>query len=453
MRRFNRRVLQKGLRKAALLGLVGLVVLLAGCDALRGTLNGLVGTLGGTPTPTGNLALLTPTRAATVTIGTPPSPSATPTPTLVVWLPPEFDPAGGTPAGALLGKRLDEFARLNKVEVRVRIKASSGPGGLFDSLSAASAAAPLALPSIIALPRGDLETAALKGLISPLDGVSQVIEQADWYAYARELARVEGATFDLPFAGDALVLAYRPTALTGTFTDWSTAVRVNQPVGFAAGDPQALFVLLLYQSAGGVLENAQQRPTLQPEALSRALQILADGEQRNVFPYWLSQYETNGQVWQAYRDGRVNALVTWSSNYLAALPPDTTAVPLPMVDDTALTLATGWGWAVADPLPERRALNVKLVEFLTDPDFLAAWSEQAGVLPTRPSSLAGWSNQSLKNFLDPVAKAAHARPSADQLASLGPVLKEAALKVLKHESDVTQAAKAASEKLAIPETK
>jgi hypothetical protein len=220
-----------------------------------------------------------------------------------------------------------------------------------------------------------------------------------------------------------------------------------------AGDPQALLVLTLYQSLGGKIEDAQGRPMLQPELLSQVLQLLADGEQRGIFPYWMSQYETYAQVWQAFRDGRVNALVAWTSDYLATLPADTTANPLPALGADQMTLATGWGWAVSDPLPDRRVLSMKLAEFLSDSSFLAGWTEAAGYLPTRPSSLAAWSNGSLKTMLSPVAITAQARPSNDMLSSQGVVLKEATLKVLKRDTDATQAAQAAAERLAAPQNR
>jgi ABC-type glycerol-3-phosphate transport system substrate-binding protein len=451
-----------------------LIVLLAGCDLVRGldlpgvsspnqtepatsghsaangaTRDATAGAMAGGETPVGTLGPQTPGPA------TPRSSSPTPGfEVLTLWVPPEFDPDSGGAAGEILRRRLDAFSQENGgVRVQVRVKAAGGPGGLLESLNATSAVAPMALPSVVALPRPDLEIAALKGLVYPLDGLSNAIDAPDWYGYARQLAMVQGTTFALPFAGDALVIAYRPGAVAVPPIDWESLSRLGQPLAFPAGDPQALFVLALYQGLGGVVEDAQRRPTLQADVLSRVLQTLADGEQRGVFPYWLSQYETGGQVWQAYRDLRVNALVTWASNYLSTLPPDTSAAPLPALGEDALTLATGWGWAVADPIPERRALSARLVEALAEGDFLAEWTEAAGYLPTRPSSLAAWKNGSLKTLLSPVAAAAQARPTGDQLASLGPVLEEAALKVLKRESDPTQAAKAASERLAMPETK
>ena len=104
-------------------------------------------------------------------------------------------------------------------------------------------------------------------------------------------------------------------------------------------------------------------------------------------------------------------------------------------------------------MPERRALAVRLAEFLAGGEFISDWTEAAGYLPARPSALAGWSNQSLKTLLSPVAVSARARPSSDQLNVLGPVLKEAALIVIRGESDPTKAAQAAAERLLVPENR
>jgi multiple sugar transport system substrate-binding protein len=433
-------------------GLAILLLALVGCNLPAGVrLPGFLFPATATPP-------VEPTPSATETPQTAATPQATggtPVPqSLVLWVPPGFDPAADTPSGKLLKARLAAFSRENGgVQVFVRVKAPSGPGGLLESLSSAAAAAPLAMPSLVALSRPDIETAALKGLIQPLDGLSSLIDGTDWYDYARGLAMVQGATFALPFAGDALLIAYRPAQVIAPPSGIDAIFRLGQPFAFPAADPQALFILSLYESSGGVVEDAQRRPTLQPEVLSQVLSFIDNGENRGIFPYWLSQYETSGQAWQAYQEGRVNVLATWASDYLATLPADTTAIPMTTLSKDPLSLATGWGWAIADPLSERRVLSVKLAEYLSDGAFLATWTEAAGYLPTRPSALAAWTNQSLKTLLGPVATSARARPSVDQLASLGPVLKEATLKVLKRESDPAQAAKAAAEKLAVPESK
>lgn len=140
-----------------------------------------------------------------------------------IWVPPQFDPENNTPGGVLLKNRLKAFEDQNPdVKVQVRVKAVTGPGSLLETLAAANAAAPLALPSLVALPRPDLETAALKGLIYPLDKLLETtIDDPDWFAYARQMALIQGSTFGLPFAGDGLLLLYRPAHVNMHSGDWA----------------------------------------------------------------------------------------------------------------------------------------------------------------------------------------------------------------------------------------
>jgi ABC-type glycerol-3-phosphate transport system substrate-binding protein len=387
------------------------------------------------------------------------TPSATPqiqvTPTdtepapssLTVWIPPEFASGENDRAGVLLKSHLDEFARANRIQLDIRLKSTSGASNLLESLTATYDVAPMALPGVIALPRSDLENAALKGLVYPMDGLSTLIDDKDWYDYARQLAMVQGVTFGLPFAGDGLVMVYRPAKVITPPATWEAALKLSQPVALPAGSQQGLVTMALYRSVGGEVEDAQRRPTLQADRLSKVLDLYKQGVDRNIFPIWMAQYETDGQVWQAFQEGRVNAAIAWSSSFLNNPPPDSSALPLPSMGSAPSTLATGWVWAVADPLPARRALSVKLAEWLVDPTFLAEWSEAAGYLPTRPSVMAAWKDQTLKGIFSQVALSAQARPSNDLITSLGPVLKEAVVKIIRKEADPTQAAGAAAEQL------
>ncbi len=373
---------------------------------------------------------------------------------LTLWLPPQFDPSGNNPAAKLLTDRLNSFMDENPdVEVQVRIKAASGPGSLLETLSAASAAAPNALPSLIALSRSDLETAALKGLIFPLDGLlSKSIDDIDWYTYARQSALIQGSTFGLPFAGDALLLVFRSGHVTQPTDEWAGILRQGQPVAIPAADPEALFTLDLYQALGGTVADAQGRPLLQADILAQVLKLYSDGSKAGVFPVWLAQYQTDGQAWQAYHEQNAQWLVTWSSNYLAELPTDSTAMLLPSLGTNHLSLATSWLWALSDPQPERRALAVRLAEYLADGDFLSNWEAAAGYLPTRPTALAMWPDQNIQSLLSQVVLSAQLRPNNDLTSSLGPVLADATLQVIKHQTDPVQAAQAAAERLATSNT-
>lgn len=419
-----------------------LATLLGSCQVLQSWLPS-------NPTPQASLptsaATLLPAETAIVT----PAAGAEETQTLTVWLPPQFDPNDGTEAGNLLRERLNTFARENGVSLIVRIKAENGPAGLLEALEITGVAAPDALPALIALPRTQMETAALKGLIYPLTGLTNELEENDWYPYAAELAAVQGTPFCLPFAGDALVLLYRPTRLPVPAKDWQGILYTNQTLLLSAGDPQALFTLALYRAAGGSLDDEFGRPTLDENTLSGVLEFYQRGAQLNTLPSWLAQLTSDSLAWQAYREQRANWIVTWASNYLSELPADTNVVQLPAFTGQ-VGMADGWVWCLTDPQVDRRALSVKLAETLVTSEYLADWTEAAGYLPTRPSALATWANPSLSAPLQEILINARLRPENEIVDNLGPVLQEAVLQVLEKHMDAATAAKQAAEKISLP---
>lgn len=369
---------------------------------------------------------------------------------LQVWVPPQFDPASGTTAGDLLAERLLSFSRRRPgVRVDVRVKAVEGPGGLLDTLTTASAAAPLALPDLVALPRGLMETAALKGLLHPYDSLSLAMEDEDWYDYARDLARIQNSVFGLPFAGDALLLVYRPAIIPTPPADWVSALQASGPMIFPAADTQALFTLAMYQAASGEVRDDQGRPFLDVQPLTDVLSFYNDASQAGLMPFWLTQYASDDQAWDAMVENRANLAVTWASRYLGNMLADTSAAPMPTKSGSPYTLATGWVWAMAAPA-EKQQLAAQLAEFLTDSDFLARWSQAAGYLPSRPSSLQGWENSSQQKIAADVLNSAHLYPPTDILSSLGPALQGAAVQVLKDQAEPLIAAQQAVNALSVP---
>jgi multiple sugar transport system substrate-binding protein len=406
---------------------------------------------------------LNPPPQTTPRVETPVLPTPTPqkTPTAVppdvtrpmeitLWVPPQMDPSNGSSSAMLFQAQIDDFASQNAdIEVRVRVKDSSGPGSLIESLSAATVAATQAVPSLVALPRSDLETAALKGLIYPIDDLSTLMDDSDWYPYARELAVISDSTFGLPFGGDSLLLVYRPERVGIEPDDWYAMLSLGRPIIFPAGDPHGSATLALYQSAGGAVQNAQRRPVLQANVLVDVLNLYSDGARQGAFPPWIGQLQTDEQAWQAYEEQRANLLVTWSSRYLMTLPVDSNAAPLPSLGDQEFSLATGWVWAVSDPDPERRAVAVRLAEHLVESEFLSGWNAASGLLPPRPVSLENWPNQSLRSLIEPLVLSMQVRPSNDITASLGPVLQDAALDVIRNQVEPSSAAEAAADQLNI----
>lgn len=429
------------------------VFFLAAALALQGCASWLAPFLPGNevvPTPTTETIPQTPAPLPTVaTEPVAPIPGVT---TITLWVPPQFNPESENSAGSLLRAHLDAFMEANPgVLIVTRVKASSGAGGLLESLTASVAAAPGSVPSIVALTRSDLEQAAVKGLILPLDGVSDLAGDPDWYEYARQVGRVQNSTFGLPFAGDALVLVHRP-AESGqvSLASWEDIFNRNLLVVAPIDDGQAMFTLAQYHSAGGKTQDPEGRPFLDKEILTQVLTNYGQGIGRGSFPTWLTQIQTNGQAWQSFLEGQGSMVIAYSSNFLADLPPDAAVASLPGLDGQPSTLATGWSWALADTNPLTRETSVKLMEYLSDSTFLADWTAAAGYLPTRPSVLTGWSNQTLTPVLNQVILSAEVKPANEVLTGLGPVLREAVLSVFNGLATPEQAAETAVGKLGGP---
>lgn len=397
-----------------------------------------------------------PTTAITpVRQSSPPPATASPTPAgpvkLRLWLPPQFDPAANTPAGQLFRARLDEFRKRRPgIELEVRVKSVDGPGGLLDSLSAASAAAPQAVPDLVALPRDLLEAAALKGLLRPYNNLTKALEDPDWYAYARQLSSLQDTIYGLPFAGDGLALVYRPEVAPQPPGDWSVSPENSPMMVFPAADPQALFTLALYQSKGGQVQDDQGRPKIESLALTEVLTYYQQAKIAGIMPELLTQYQSDEQVWDAFQDGRADLVVTWASRFLGEPADERAIAPIPTQDGAPYTLATGWVWALSAPESRGQQAAVELAEFLTEKEFLASWTEAAGVLPTRPSSLGRWQRESLRPILGEIAKSAHVLPAADILIGLGGPLWQATMDVLNGQTDPASAARTASTSLTGP---
>ena len=386
------------------------------------------------------------------------------TKTLRIWVPPQFDPAAQTPAGELLRNRLDEFAKRRPgVTIDVRVKALDGPSGLLSALTAASAAAPLAMPDLIALPHDLMEMAALKGLLHPLDNLTKAMDDDDWYEYARQLAYLQDDIYGLPMAGDAQILVYRPKKLPSPPKNWQQAQELVLPLLFPAADPRATLTLAFYQASGGAVHDDEGKPFLDTQTLAEVFAFFAQSSENESLPYWLTQYQDDLQVWEAFaNEQRSDLVVTWATRYLETVATQnitatqsftTTQLaiaPLPMPDGKPFTLASGWVWALATPRQENQVLSTELAEFLTDSNFLAAWTQASHYLPPRPSALQAWQDQEGISVLDSIMRSAQLLPSEDIIAILGPPLQQAAIQMLKEQGDPLTTAQQAAGSLNKP---
>ncbi len=358
--------------------------------------------------------------------------------TLTVWLPPQFDPAGGSLAAGMLQTRLGEFSEQHpQVHISVRVKAEGGAGGLLDSLLRAQQAAPLALPDLALLPGALIPSAVESQVLQANAALGIELNSEDWYPFAKQMVSLDGLTYGLPFAGDALVLAYRSTAVAQAPATWQQLLAARKPMGFAAADPQAQFALAQLLS----LQSSQDEIdfTIAEENLPTLFEFLADAQAKEIFPYWLSQYQSNEQTWQAFTEGRLPMTAAWTSQVFANQQGEINGAPMPTKSGESFTLAKGWVWAITATDEQVAALAADLAQFLTAPEFLAQYSAAAGLLPARASSLAAWSPNANQALASQILSTAVAMPDEATLNKWGQALLPAVIAVLKQENTPAQA--------------
>jgi ABC-type glycerol-3-phosphate transport system substrate-binding protein len=339
----------------------------------------------------------------------------------------------------MLQSRLGEFSEQHpQVRINTRVKAEAGAGGLLDSLLSAQQAAPLALPDLALLPGSLLPLAAEANVLQPIAAVSDALNSDDWYPFAKQIVSWQSEDYGLPFVGDALVLAYRSTAVPSAPANWQQLLAARNSLGFAAADPQALFILMQLLSL-----QSDQEPSanfvVSTEDLTDVFEFLADGQAQEVFPYWLNQYQNSDQTWQAFTEGSLPMTVAWTSQVFANQQSEIVGTPLPTRDGKPFTVLRGWVWAITATNADRAALAADLAEFLASPEFLAQYSAAASLLPLRPTSLAAWSPDDRQALASQIIVTAAALPDQNTLEIWGKAVSPAVIAILKQEMTTAQA--------------
>lgn len=432
-----------------------LVVLLGGCEFqvdVRELVNQIVEQVVPPPETTETPFAATPTVDSTEVVAvTPTIPVISGPVELVLWVPPQFNPEADTPESILFKQRIEEFeASHEDVFITVRVKSVSGATGLLEALTITHGAATQALPSLIALPRSDLETAVSRNLLIPFDTYSSEIDNPDWYDYAQNLTVIGGSSYGLPFAGDAMVMVYRPSIVGEPPATWEDLISRGEPIAFPAADPQSFLTLALYLSSGGDLESTQRLPQLNLDILTQIYQLYADGAQSGVFPLWLTQLQRDTEAWTAYNELRSNWVITWLNRHLSDPADDSDLASFPEISNTPTTLADGWVWCLTDPRMEAHELSVELAEFLVDPDYLSEWTPLVGALPVRPSTLSGFENQELRNKLGQIALFSHIRPNNEIVNIIGLIMQDQLVQVLSGKTTAPFAAQAIIDRIGNP---
>jgi ABC-type glycerol-3-phosphate transport system substrate-binding protein len=393
-----------------------LALLITGCSSLDPLLS--------TPTP------VAVTEAAS-------TPQADPTPTLTtnqprllrVWLPPRFDPNAETPAAGLLKQRLLDFeSEYPGIRLEIRIKSEVD---ILDALAVTNNAAPDAMPDLIALSYADMQAVAAAGFLHPLEGLTSVLQNPDWYGFARELGHYQNTEYGIPFACDVLLVVHRSAFFSEKPAGWDAVFESNARMVFPVSGPAAHFPLSLYLSENKPLLDDQGTVTLDEGALVRLFSFFARGIETGAAPPFTRDYQMDSQALQFFRGGGADLAVVRASSDV--LSPSGEYLPLWGLDNDPYTIGDGWVWALAGSSAENQPLAVELASYLVESGFMSGWTRAQGVLPTRPQALDDWEEEGLKTSLTEVLRSAHPLPPQDVTSVVAPILQEALIRVFNGE--------------------
>jgi len=370
---------------------------------------------------------------------------------LKIWLPPEFSPDRGDLAATILQTQLDNFRVENpNVQIEIRLKQEIGAGGLLDSLEAAQIAAPLALPDIVLLSSDLLPSAIEKNLLTPLDDHLSAPLGEDWYSFGIQSVISDGQIYGIPVAGDALILMHRFSALETAPKTWAESVEEPLSIGFAAADPNSFFSLLHLANGFDSDGSVSQIELGNESKIQELLAYYLDGEAIGVFPFWLAQFDTQEQSWQAFIEGQTAMVVTWSRRFLSSSDSNLGASLLPTKEGSPFTLAKSWSWTLPSAEGSHAEVALGLAEHLSEPEFIAQWTAAAGLLPTRSSSLTAWSPDLRQALASQIVPVAYAMPAPEKRLLVGLPLSEAIVALLKQEISLDTAVQSVMSSLPLP---
>ncbi len=410
-----------------LISMLAFSVFFSACEVINPVLDLLPDR--GTSSRENEVDLATPIETAAT------DPIATQVPTdfdvITIWIEPQFDPALDTPQSELLRDHVKEYVDQNPgVKISFRLKEATGPNSIMNALSITSEAAPDALPTIVLLSRQNMEKAANEGLIRPIDFYTNAFEKNDWYPFANKLGLTKNEMYGLPFVANLMVLGLESEIATNTYLPLTDSLRQFGRIGFAAGNPASILPFLWYQSAGGDFDDETGRSNLEGDPLEAVFSAIRSNTRSGNFPSLITQYDLSSEVWDAFKAGDFESVITWSDKILAD-DQDISMTFLPAISQAPYTYADGWVWCLVQKSTTDIERNLDFMHFLVLPEFLKKYSANSPYLPVRPSSINSDATQSI--FIDDLLLSADILPPLDIRISIQALFSAQIQRILQEE--------------------
>jgi ABC-type glycerol-3-phosphate transport system substrate-binding protein len=397
----------------------------------------------------------TPTATSTPTVQTvlPSEPSIQPNETrqsITIWIPPLLAPE--TSAGALLSDHLKTFEDAYAlIDIDVRIKEENGPSGILETINSASIVAPSTLPEIVLLDPSNLNSAALKNLIEPLDDIVPIPETPEWYSFAIDASYVDGSYYGMPFISAAEAFAYRKESFEVEPKDWADLLGSAEPILIPLGDQTSKFTLIQYVAAGGGLFDDNGSPTIDPAILADLFMFYLSAKEDGQLPLYALQLQSAQEAWSMLIQGNTNAAVIPIEVLHEALSDDVYLVaPWPTRDGTGVIPTQTLTWAVVVKNNEKFDHISQILQWLSDSTFQGKICETLGMIPAKPAALQAWADTESSAILSRLVRVAVPEPNIEETTTFGPLLWSAVEDVLNDRSTPEIAAESVSDQVTIP---
>jgi ABC-type glycerol-3-phosphate transport system substrate-binding protein len=395
-----------------------------------------------------------------IVTSTPPAVTAIPTETskqpnddlrtFTIWIPPLLAP--DTTAGSLLAEHISTFENAYALlQIEIRVKDESGPSGILETLSSASLVAPSTLPDIVLLDPVNLNTAALKGLIEPLDPILPTPKTPEWYSFAINAAFVDSIFYGLPLFSEAEAFAYRKEIFEAEPKDWADLLESNETILFPLGDQTSKFTLVQYISIGGELIDDKGSPTVDIAVLTDLFMFYLSAKETGQLPLYALQLQEAEDTWLALTQGNTNAAVIPVEVLDEALTDNAYLVaPWPTRDGLGVMPTRTLSWAFVTKDNQQRDHASQVLQWLSEPTFLGKISQSLGMIPVTPTALQEWSDPESSAILSRLIRVAIPEPNAEEINTFGPLFWNAVEDVLNERSSPQASAESIFDQVKIP---
>jgi ABC-type glycerol-3-phosphate transport system substrate-binding protein len=371
---------------------------------------------------------------------------------LTIWIPTLLSPFEDTPEGSFLADRITAYEEGNPdISLQIRIKDVDGPAGLLESLTAASVAAPSALPDLIVLDPYSLNAAALKGLIIPVNAIYETPTLPTWYQHAIDSVQYGDSHFGIPFLSSTDVFAYRQDAFENPPLGWADLLAGDETFLFPGGEKHAAFTLAQYLALDGPTVDEEGQVSLQTSKVREILDFYLTSKENGLLPLSSLQYLTSNQTWTVLQGIGVSSAVVPLRTFLQQSEGSRfSAQPFPTSDGEGIVLTSTYSWSIVTTDPDTQSMAVELIDWLMQPEFLGTWAHTIGMLPATSAALGYWPSSETMAMVNQLVRVAVPIPGADIMSTSGPALQNAIEEVLFNRSTPNAAALMASEQVKTP---